>query len=417
MPRKDNSPGQGQFPRTFESIETRNDVFRSLAGDEDFNGADPEFHKHADQVFGQGGREYGNANALYGPNSAGGNNFQYPGDLGGVEYNHFVLFSIYQGASLSIDKVMSSVAGDHEGGLMNAAGPTNQGVANRHGDANDAVIEAEARRPSAERGGAMFGSTSRDSSGSETTTLRTGGSGTGRGSAARTNPIQQTRINPAKVRMMETVALYMPQKINQLGILDYDLEGTAGAAMVKDLGNADMRAVAALGKGAMNAVTKTGDAIASMFGVEDTGFDPAMKATMRITSNPRRELIFNQPQPRKFEFNFEFAPRNADESKIVLEIIRVFKFHAYPFLQSNGYFYEMPAEFHVKYFMTDDTGAVAENTWLNRIGACALTEVNVDYAASGVASFHQDGSPTHINLSLTFSEMEVMTQQHVSEGF
>jgi hypothetical protein len=411
MPRKDNNAPPREFPRTFESIKTRNDVFSGL-----YESGDREFHKSNDEVFGQGGGEYGNANALYGPNSVGGNNFQYPGDLGSVEYNHFVLFSIYQGSSLNIDKITAADNGDESDGnsYMNSAGGSSQASSNSHGNANDAVMEAENRRIN---NGDMARDRSRDSRGQDTTTLRTGGMGSGRGQANRSSGIQQTRINPAKVRMMESVALYMPQKINQLGILDYDLEGTAGAAMVKDLANADMRAVAALGKGAMNAVTKTADAVASMFGVDDTGFDPAMRATMRITSNPRRELVFNQPQPRKFEFNFEFAPRNSDESKTALEIIRTFKFHAYPYLQQNGYFYEMPAEFHVKYFMTDDTGAVAENTWLNRIGACALTEVNVDYAASGVASFHQDGSPTHINLSLTFSEMEVMTQQHVSEGF
>ena len=426
--RRDNNPAPREYPRTFDDVGSKNDVFGQIY---ETNSADPAFSKPNESVrngaidpstgqYTEG--IYSQANALYGPNAQGGNNFQYPSDLGSQEYNHFVLFSIFQGKSLSLSSesidaadsasmwgsdtsvIPYNNAGGVGGGQIGAAEDYEAfgGDENRGGEGR---VGAEAR--------------SRDSGGNgmDTSTFRSGGRGSNRGGARRPNPVQQTRINPARVRMMETVALYMPQKINQLGILDYDLESTTGAAIVKDLANANMKSLAGLGQGAVNMATKFLDGVAEAFGVEDTGFNPAVRASMRLTSNPRRELVFNQPQPRKFEFNFEFAPRNADETKSINEIIRIFKFHAYPFLQSNGYFYEMPAEFHIKYYQVDDSGSTLENTWLNRIGACALTEVNVDFAAGGVASFHKDGSPTHINLSLTFSEFEVLTQQHISEGF
>jgi len=405
--RRDNTPAPREYPRTFDP-NVKNDVFRQIY---ETNPRDREFFKPNNAT---GKNEYGNANALYGPNAQGGNNFQYPAELGSSEYNHFVLFSIYQGQSVSLSNESIEAA---DNATMFGYDPNVIGRAPAGGYGGGEVVAAETREAQDREN--YNDNYSRDSAGQgmNTTTYKAGGRGSGRGTAARKNPIQQTRINPAKVRMMETVALYMPQKLNQLGILDYDIEATTGASIVKDLANMDLNAFAGLGQGAASAATNFLDGVAQAFGIEDTGFNPALRASLRITSNPRRELVFNQPQPRKFEFNFEFAPRNKDESQLINEIIRVFKFHAFPFLQANGYFYEMPAEFHIKYYKVDETGATIENTFLNRIGACALTEVNVDYTAAGVASFHEDGSPTHINLSLTFSEMEVLTQQHINEGF
>jgi hypothetical protein len=408
--RREQAPAPREYPRTFEP-RTKNDVFNQIY---ETNPMDREFFKPNNAA---GKNEYGMANALHGPEAQGGNSFQYPSDLGSQEYNHFVLFSVYQGKSMDLSSENMQAADDADSDWGNNYDYSVIPYAGAGSGQSQEVMAAESRE--ADIRSHIENTNSRDSGmpGQDTTSYRAGGRGGARGQGARKNTVQQTRINPAKVRMMETVALYMPQKINQLGILDYDLEATTGAAIIKDLANLELKGLAGLGQGVMNMGTKFLDGVAEAFGVEDTGFNPALRASMRITSNPRRELVFNQPQPRKFEFNFEFAPRNQDETQLINEIIRVFKFHAYPFLQSNGYFYEMPAEFHVKYYQVTEDGATIENTFLNRIGACALTEVNVDYAAAGVASFHKDGSPTHVNLSLTFSEMEVLTQQHINEGF
>ena len=405
--RRDSTPAPREYPRTFEP-RPKNDVFQQIY---ETNPVDREFYKPNSEAAGNSTNQYTLSNALI----SSGNNFQYPSELGSNEYNHFVMFSIYQGQSINLSSESVEAADD---ATMWGSDPSVIGYNPAGGFRNEGVVAAEDAE--SQRYTDMFESgQSRDSGGvgQSTTTYRAGGRGSGRGQSARRSTIQQTRINPAKVRMMETVALYMPQKLNQLGILDYDIESTTGAAIVKDLANADLSALAGFGAGAANAATRFLDGVAQAFGIEDSGFNPALRASLRVTSNPRRELVFNQPQPRKFEFNFEFAPRNQEETQLINEIIRVFKFHSYPYLQNNGYFYEMPAEFHIKYYHVTENGATIENTFLNRIGACACTEVNVDYTAAGVASFHKDGSPTHINLSLTFSEMEVLTQQHINEGF
>jgi hypothetical protein len=58
-----------------------------------------------------------------------------------------------------------------------------------------------------------------------------------------------------------------------------------------------------------------------------------------------------------------------------------------------------------------------ENVWLNKIARCVLQEINVDYTASGVFSTFNNGAPTNVNMTLTFQEVELITQEKVDQGY
>jgi len=82
----------------------------------------------------------------------------------------------------------------------------------------------------------------------------------------------------------------------------------------------------------------------------------------------------------------------------------------------KGTFYTFPAEFDIEYY-TMQNGEPVENNWLNKIGRCALREINVDYASSGSYSTFANGAPTNMMLSLTFEEMRLLDSELVeSEG-
>ena len=51
-------------------------------------------------------------------------------------------------------------------------------------------------------------------------------------------------------------------------------------------------------------------------------------------TNPYMEVLFEQMGLRSFTYNFTFAPRNADETEDVQRIIKMFRFHLAPELQS-----------------------------------------------------------------------------------
>ena len=58
----------------------------------------------------------------------------------------------------------------------------------------------------------------------------------------------------------------------------------------------------------------------------------------------------------------------------------------------------------------------SENNFYSKIATCVLQGVSVDYTPNGVKSF-QDGSPTQINMSLSFKETEMLNKQMINAGY
>ena len=221
------------------------------------------------------------------------------------------------------------------------------------------------------------------------------------------------RVRKAEVRQKETIALYMPHKLNVAHFNTYD---TPEFSVVKDVaalteGNVGGVAASLFRKGA-----GVIDALGQITGTDVNAARAIAAATGKVI-NPRRETLFVAPELRKFEFAFEFAPRNEKESLAIYNIIKAFKHHAYPSRSiGKGFFFDMPAEFELE-FHSIINGAAYENLWMNKIARCALVEINVDYTAAGSVSTFYNGAPTHINMTLTFQEMELITQEFVDRGY
>jgi|15BtaG_2_1085339.scaffolds.fasta_scaffold00083_26 hypothetical protein len=221
-----------------------------------------------------------------------------------------------------------------------------------------------------------------------------------------------TRIGKAHVKSMDTIALYMPQKINAMSILEYEQQDMR---FIQNIINDWTGAVANIG---LSTAPKVADEIASLMGT-NSNIDVAIKGAMRMAPNPRKQLMFREPVSRKFEFNFNLSPRNPTESARAYEIIQMFKKHAYPQLAQtagSGAFYRFPAEFEIKYY-TMQNGEPVENDFLNKIQRCALREINVDYASSGSFSTFENGAPTNMIMSLTFEEMELLDSGLIEKGY
>ena len=132
--------------------------------------------------------------------------------------------------------------------------------------------------------------------------------------------------------------------------------------------------------------------------------------------NPNLELLFSGVNLRAFPFEFEFFPRDADESKKVLEIIRCFKYYAAPQLGSEegfaGAFISSPDVFQLTYM----SGKGKPHPFLNNFMPMALVETKVNYSGSGTFSTFHDGTPTHIRLTLTFKELNPVYREDYDEG-
>jgi hypothetical protein len=127
----------------------------------------------------------------------------------------------------------------------------------------------------------------------------------------------------------------------------------------------------------------------------------------KVKTNPFREVFFEGIDYRKFNFKYKFMPKDASETQSVYNIINTFKEHMHPELSAGGYFYVYPSEFKIAYYYNNK-----ENGYINRIADCALTDMTVDYGGEQFSSF-DDGSPTEINLSLSFRELELLTKETI----
>jgi hypothetical protein len=119
--------------------------------------------------------------------------------------------------------------------------------------------------------------------------------------------------------------------------------------------------------------------------------------------NPNMELLFKGVQLRSFNFTFNMAPRDNIEAGSVKNIIRAFKKSMAARTSSGagaGLFIDSPNIFQLEY-----RSGNGKHPFLNSFKPCALTNMAVDYTASGAYATYEDATPVHMKLTLSFQEL------------
>ena len=136
----------------------------------------------------------------------------------------------------------------------------------------------------------------------------------------------------------------------------------------------------------------------------------SIEATTKKVNNPYKEQLFKSMGFRKFAFSYKFVPRNSSEYNSVKEIIKLFKLHMHPEKDDSKLFLHYPAEFDIVYHYRQ-----SENSHINKISTCALTDMKVTYG--GQDGFNTvkgtQGAPSEINMELAFTELEVLTNDRI----
>jgi len=125
--------------------------------------------------------------------------------------------------------------------------------------------------------------------------------------------------------------------------------------------------------------------------------------------NPNLELLFSGPQLRTFSFQFDFAPNDDDEAKMVRMIQRWFREGMLPRknnLSTSGatLFLGSPNVFRVCY--KNDKRRIKG---LNTFKICALTSCEIDFTPDGIYQSYEDknavSQPVRSTMALTFNEL------------
>jgi len=228
------------------------------------------------------------------------------------------------------------------------------------------------------------------------------------------------------------VILYMPEDIRdahtrgwgEKGVGNIERAGLRAAGQAIDtmpnlLSNLDSaNAKAAIQGMAPRDAAQQGKALAKALGIRAAAGATGVDANI-ITGgllgqviNPNLEVLFDGIGLRSFDFNWTLVPRNSRESKVIKEIIWQFKKASAPSMEADGWFMKVPYVFKIQYKQGSK-----DNHWLNKIKACALQSIGVSYTAAGSYSTMEDGSPTAVNLSLSFKELKQVISEDFGDSF
>ena len=223
-------------------------------------------------------------------------------------------------------------------------------------------------------------------------------------------------------RITEAIALYMPETLNVQYNADWQSESLTDA-LGKYVGMAQQASSAIdayqQGKGVKGTIKSLAmdPGVAEALGNVTEGSILGTGATSFLlyaggnALNPQLQVLFKGTQMRNFQFDFLFAPFSVEEARNVMEIIKTFKFHQAPEVNASGMgrYFIPPSEFDIDFLLNGQI-----NNKVHQIGTCVLQNMNVDYAPNGWSTF-EDGTPTHIRMTLQFMETEIVTKQRVDE--
>ena len=194
------------------------------------------------------------------------------------------------------------------------------------------------------------------------------------------------------------------------GFLKALLGGEGGSFLdkIKNLDISEFKGVGqAMLRGALEAVG--GDAIRV-----------AQQKGSGMAKNPQLELAFESVPFRTFEYQYTFAPKNRKELDNVHKIIQLFRFHMLPELAlgntGSEAMYNLPSQFEIRYMYKEK-----ENVYIPKISKCALNSCDINYTPhERFTTFKGDSkgaSPNIMTMTLSFTEMEVMTKNTVAMGY
>lgn len=140
----------------------------------------------------------------------------------------------------------------------------------------------------------------------------------------------------------------------------------------------------------------------------------AISAATGQAVNPFKAQLFKNMGFRTFSFDYVFLPKNQSEYQQVQNIIKTFKRYMHPTLGDEKFFMGYPAEFTIEYHYRDS----GRNLNLFKISSCALTNMKVEYGGSDFVTFKgTDGAPSEINMSLAFTELEILTEERIMDDY
>ena len=220
------------------------------------------------------------------------------------------------------------------------------------------------------------------------------------------------RYQKGMVRLDKVIILPMPNMHNVSTSIQYTQNFepsllTKAGDMYNQLGSGVTSELMTYTKNAAGAAAI--NKLAGMLGAGNATSANALLAEDRLAMNPKKEVLFESFGYRQFSFQYNFAPKSLEESNMVNEIIKTFRYYALPEIVQSKLFYMLPAEFEVGFML-----GKLHNPNIPRITTSVLQRVSVNYSPNhGVWASLPNGAPLAIDMTLDFLEMELVDRNRV----
>ena len=264
--------------------------------------------------------------------------------------------------------------------------------------------------------------------------IKIGGEGKQGGFAltsATTSNTDNTGQGKVLKRPKHTLYLPIPRQIQDANSVTYDsgkldpLEAVGAALIKQGIENPSFKKVQEVASLLLNdgvdLVGDNVDAIASAIAgraIGALGGNVTANALIARGSgailNPNLESLFQGVKLRQFPFTFEFFPRNMREGTEVGNIIRVLKRSMAARnnkKKGKGVFIKQPDIFQLQYMKGGQ-----EHPFLNKFLPMHLTDMKINYSQSGTYSTFYDGTPTHMSVSCSFTEVNPVYQEDYDDA-
>ena len=223
--------------------------------------------------------------------------------------------------------------------------------------------------------------------------------------------------------------LYFPQSLtfnddvnyNQVDLGPAGLSGIAAINNGKSLLNAvgkgiseGVESIFNLARGTLTAeAAQVAGARAAQF-IPKEGLRAAITTATQTGINPGTRLLFDKPNIRQFSFTFKLIATSAQEASQIEAIIKTFRMEMYPETINIGAGipagYKFPNLFKIEFNMR---GA---NMKVPALQYCYLRSAQASYNATSM-TFHDDGHPTEVDLTLVFQEYRALSKLDIQGGY
>jgi hypothetical protein len=223
------------------------------------------------------------------------------------------------------------------------------------------------------------------------------------------------------------IKLYLPISLQQndtfniatpeLGQLGASMEGimSGGKGVFGALGGAIDKGFSSIidlvtGQLAGDAARLGSAQLAGKIPVVGSEIGQAAQISGAVAVNPNVRSAFRGVALREFSFTFKFIARSQKEAEQVEKIIKYFRVYSYPESIeaggiSAGYRYPDMFEIDVRHEPTKKRVGT-------KIQDCFLRSISTNYNPSSM-SFHSDGRPVEIDLSLNFIEERTLSRKNI----